>query len=91
MGRLGGVSGLGENNPPLVADEERNAKIVFKLSDLTAQRRLGDVQFLRGLAEIQSLDRAAMNDRSLDNSIDADDGDFRRIDDGRRDDAAEAA
>jgi hypothetical protein len=67
-GRLGGVSGLdqqfpglvekdssglGENNSSLVADEERNAKVVFKLADLPAQRRLGNVQFLRGLAEIK--------------------------------------
>jgi hypothetical protein len=38
---------------PLVAQEEYNAQVRLQLLDLPAQRWLGNVQLLRGLAEIE--------------------------------------
>ena len=47
------LSRLGERDAPLISQKEGHAQIVLELADLTAQRRLRDVQLLRRLAEVQ--------------------------------------
>ena len=47
------VSRLGQFHAPLVANQERDAQILFQLADLTAQWRLRDVQLLRGFPEVE--------------------------------------
>jgi hypothetical protein len=43
----------GQLHPALVAQKERNTQVSFQLLDLAAQRRLCDVQLLRGLTEVE--------------------------------------
>lgn len=48
---------------PLVAHKKRNAKVIFQLPDLAAQRRLRHVKLLRRFAEVQIFsDREEISD-----------------------------
>ena len=47
------VPRLGQLHMALVAHKERDAQVFLQLADLTAQRRLCDVQLLRGLAKVK--------------------------------------
>src|SRR5208282_2198786 len=47
------LSRLGQRDAPLISQKEGHAQIFLELADLTAQRRLRDVQLLRRLAEVQ--------------------------------------
>jgi hypothetical protein len=47
------LSGLRQRDAPLISQKEGHAQIFLELADLTAQRRLRDVQLLRRLAEVQ--------------------------------------
>jgi hypothetical protein len=49
------VAGVGQFDFALIADKERDSEFVFQLTDLTAERRLGQMQLLRRLAEVQAL------------------------------------
>ena len=49
------MSGFGQFYSPLAAHKEHHAQVFLQLADLTAQRRLRDVQVLGGLPEIEVL------------------------------------
>jgi len=49
------LAGLGEFHLSLAAHEERDPNIVLELANLPAQRRLRDMQLLRGLPEVKVL------------------------------------
>ena len=48
-----GVSRLGQLDSALVAHKERDAQILFQVTDLTAQGWLRDVQLLSGFSEVE--------------------------------------
>jgi hypothetical protein len=41
------------DNPPIITSEQAKSKLFFDLSDLSAERRLGEVQSEGGLGEVQ--------------------------------------
>jgi hypothetical protein len=47
------VGELHTNNPPIIASEQAKSMLFFDLSDLSAERRLGEVQSVGGLREVQ--------------------------------------
>lgn len=49
------------NNPSIIASEQLKSELFFDLSDLSAERRLGEVQSEGGLGEVQLF--AQGNDR----------------------------
>jgi len=49
------MTSLGEFNGPFVTGKEFDAKVLFQLPHLSAQRGLRNVQLLGGLREIQRL------------------------------------
>ncbi len=43
------------SNPSIIASEQTNSKLLFDLGDLSAERRLGDVQSVGGPSKVQFL------------------------------------
>jgi len=43
------------NSPTLSTSEQMESMLCFEISDLPAERRLGDMQFVRGPSEVQLL------------------------------------
>ncbi len=48
-----GVGELHTDNASIITSEQAKSKLFFDLSDLSAERRLGEVQSVGGLREIQ--------------------------------------
>jgi hypothetical protein len=48
-----GVGQFHTDNPSIIASEQAKSKLFFDLSDLSAERRLGEVQSEGGLREVQ--------------------------------------
>src|SRR5688500_18705161 len=49
------LAGIGQLDMPLGAVEQRDAELRLQLADLLAERRLAQMQALRGVAEVQGV------------------------------------
>jgi hypothetical protein len=47
------IGELHTDNPSIIASEQAKSKLFFDLSDLSAERRLGEMQSEGGLSEVQ--------------------------------------